>query len=106
MNISDFREDDDEALVIQEQPKTEIYWGMHGHLVLKQFHDSCCPLSEDEREPMQIFNPLVLPELIHCLQGKWRAYCEAHDLPLVQDALASLPPLPTPTSSPKKRGPP
>lgn len=99
-------DDTDKSLIIQEQPQTEIYWGANGHLVLKQIHDSCYPISEDEREPVQIFNPLVIPELIRCLQVKWRDYCEAHDLPLVLDAPASLPPLPTPTTSPKKkRGP-
>lgn len=98
MNISDFRDDNDEALVIVEQPRTEVFFNQNETLTIYQ--RGC-------NDGLVTVSPLAIPELIRHLQVKWRDYCEAHDLPLVPDALASLPPLPMPMTSPKKkRGPP
>ena len=93
--------DNDESLIILEQPQTLIVFAANGNLMISQRNGN----STDDID--LFFHPELIPQLIRCLQVKWRDYCEAHDLPLVPDALASLPPLPplpTPTHSPKKKG--
>lgn len=84
--------------VIQEQPKTEIYWGEYGHVVIKQFG------LLEQSEDIVLFHPLVVPELIRHIQAKWKEYCEAHDLPLVLAASPAIPPTPTPDRPAKKKG--
>ena len=66
--MSDETEDTDDTLIIQEQPRTEIYWGRNGHLVIKQtdtFGNDDLPL---------IFIPGAVPGLIRCLQEKYDDY--------------------------------
>lgn len=87
----------DEPLIMLEQPLTVIVFAANGNLMISQRWGNSC----DDID--LFFHPELIPQLIRCLQVKWRDYCEAHDLPLVPDAPASLPPLPTPTTSPKKK---
>ena len=95
--MSDGQESDD-TLIIQEQPKTEIYWGEYGHVVIKQVG------LLGEREDIVLVHPLLVPELIRHLQAKWKDYCEACSLPLVLAASPAIPPSPTPDRPAKKKG--
>ena len=66
--MSDENEDTDNLLVIQEQPRTEIYWGRHGHLVINQ------PDSILDGEGLVIFTPGAVPELTRLLQREYDCY--------------------------------
>lgn len=66
--MSDEIEDTDVTLVIQEQPRTEIYWGSNGHLVIKQTD------TFGNDDPPLIFIPGAVPQLIRCLQEKLVAW--------------------------------
>ena len=93
--MSDENEDTDDTLVIQEQPRTEIYWGRNGHLVIKQTD----PLGNDD--PPLIFTPGAVPELIRLLQREYDSYV-AKDSP---GQPAPMPP-PQPVAPPRSTAPP
>ena len=75
-----------EPLIIQEQPRTEIYWGKNGHLAIKQMD------SLGNEDPEVIFIPGAVPELIRRLQEEYDDY--ADEEPPVQ------PPVPTQSIAP------
>lgn len=100
--MSEKIEDEAETLIIPSQPETEIYWGQNGHLVIKQTD----ALGNDD--PLMIFTPGAVPELIRCLQEKcathWRHYV-GEDSPVQPPAppQSITPPTPEPQKKPQKK---
>ncbi len=93
--MSDKIEDADVSLVIQDQPRTEIYWGGRGHLIIKQ---TCSVLTDDG---LVFFNPVAVPKLIRCLQEKYDEYA-AWDSPVHPAATHQSIAPPTPERMPPK----
>lgn len=65
-------DDLDVTLVIEEQPRTEIFWNVNGQIAIKQDDQ----FGNDDQ--WVCFTPGAIPVLIRCLQEKWRDYESAH----------------------------
>jgi hypothetical protein len=67
--------DDDENLVVAEQPETHCYWNPRGQLVLRQ------RMEVFEDNPFLIFSVENVPALIRALQQRLAEFQNAEDLP-------------------------